>query len=343
MEAPGGASGPDLIDRMLSQAHRFSFFQAVQLLQRSDPAAVGVGRGGPPHRESLRFRPALSLDFPRAELASIEPLADGDDRRRYRMEVRFLGLYGSVSPLPTFFTEDLLHETGEDSLVRGFLDLFHHRLLSLLYRCWEKYRYHVQFRAGGRDELSRRLYCLMGIGVTEPPPEAAVQPVHLLRYLGLFSRRPRSAEALACMLRDYFGGLPVAITQFVARTVLIPAGQRSRLGEANARLGEDLCLGERVVDRAASFRIGVGPMDLAPFQSLLPGSPGFRALETMTRLFITDRLDFEVELILRREEVPELRLSRGESAGRLGHTTWLGKPPEDGRVRMREPFLPPTE
>ncbi len=342
MEAPGGTPGPDLIDRMLSQAHRFSFFQAVQLLQSSDPSGVGVGRGGPPHRESLRFRPALSLGFPKAELASIEPLADGDGRRRYRMEVGFFGLYGTVSPLPTFFTEDLLHEDGDGSLVRGFLDLFHHRLLSLLYRCWEKYRYHVQFRAGGRDELSRRLYCLMGIGVAEPPPGAAVQPVHLLRYLGLFGLRPRSATALACMLRDYFGGLPVEITQFVARTVPIPADQSNRLGEANARLGEDLCLGGRVVDRAASFRIGVGPMDLEPFLSLLPGSPGFRALETMTRLFTTDRLDFEVELILQREEIPDLQLCGDETAGRLGHTTWLGPPPEDGRVRMREPFLPPA-
>ncbi len=342
MEAQSGVPGPDLIGRLLAEAHRFTFFQAVRLLERSDPSGVGVGHGGPPHRESLRFRPALSLAFPKAELAAIEPLSDGNGGRQYRMEVGFLGLYGTTSPLPAFFTEDLLHEIGDDSLVRGFLDLFHHRLLSLLYRCWEKYRYHIQFRADGRDELSRRLYCLMGIGVAEPPPGAAVQPVHLLRYLGLFSRRPRSAVALRCMLRDYFGGLPVAITQFVARTVPIPAAQRTRLGEANARLGEDLCVGERVVDRAASFRIGVGPMDLAPFQSLLPGSPGFRALETMTRLFTTDRLDFEVELILRREEVPELRLSRDESAGRLGHTTWLGPPPTDGRVRMREPFLPPT-
>jgi type VI secretion system protein ImpH len=342
MEAKGGAAGPDLIDRLLTEAHRFTFFQAVQLLQGSEPAGVGVGRGGPPSRECLRFRPVLSLGFPKAELAGIERLTDDAGPARYQMEVALLGLYGTVSPMPTFFTESLLHETGEDSLVRGFLDLFHHRALSLLYRCWEKYRYHVQFRAGGRDEISRRLYCLMGLGGAEPRPGATLPPVHLLRYLGLFSQRPRSAAALGCMLRDYFGGLPVAVTQFVARAVPIPASQKNRLGAANSRLGEDLCVGDRVEDRASSFRIGVGPMGLESFQSLLPGSPGFRALEAMTRLFTTDRLDFEVELILRREEVPELRLCADQTAGRLGHTTWLGSPPEDGRVRMRGPFLAPT-
>ena len=290
MEAQDGAPAPDLIDRLLTEAHRFTFFQAVQLLQRLDPSAVGVGREGPPGRESLRFRPVLSLGFPKAELTAIERLAEGNGHQRYRMEVGLLGLYGTVSPLPTFFTEELLHEVGEDSLVRGVLDLFHHRLLSLLYRCWEKYRYLVQFRADGRDELSRRLYWLMGLGVAEPPAGAALQPVHLLRYLGLFSQRPRSAAALGCMLRDYFGGLPVEITPFVARAVAIPPSQRNRLGEANSCLGADLCLGERVEDRASSFRIGVGPMALESFQSLLPGSPGFRALEAMTRLFTTDRL-----------------------------------------------------
>jgi len=42
----------------------------------------------------------------------------------------------------------------------------------------------------------------------------------------------------------------------------------------------------------------------------------------LTRFFVTDNLDFELELTLKGAEVPLLKLDTAQSA-RLGWTTWL--------------------
>ena len=95
----------------------------------------------------MRFRPLLSFAFPATDVERVERVGDGDGTRPpYRVTVNFLGLYGESSPLPAFLTEELMADDPEDSPRRDFLDLFHHRLVSLFYRCWQKYRHQVQYR-----------------------------------------------------------------------------------------------------------------------------------------------------------------------------------------------------
>ena len=114
---------------LLKQGHGFSFFQALRLLRRCG----GAGEESPGDREgadrSLRIRPDLSLGFPASDVARIEETPGGP--AGYRVTVSFLGLYGASSPLPTFYTEDLIDEMLADSTTtRDFLDIFHHQLIS---------------------------------------------------------------------------------------------------------------------------------------------------------------------------------------------------------------------
>lgn len=332
-----GPTEPGLIRELLDEAPGFSFFQLVQLLERSRAGAARVGRDGPVSREAIRFRPAASFAFPTSDVAAVELEEGADGIPRYRVEVSFLGLYGSVSPLPNYFTEEILQESGDDSLVREFMDLFHHRLISLFYRCWEKYRYHVLFRGEGEDEFSRRVLCLMGVGLVRPGRGDALAGARLLRYCGLLARQPCSALALERTIADWHDGLPSRVVPFAGRWVRIPADQRSRLGSANAVLGETAQAGEEVLDRAGRFRIVIGPVGLEQFVRFLPGEEGFRTLQEMASLFLRDRLEFETEAIVHRDEIPELRLSEDSVAARLGRTSWLGHPTEDGRVVFEEP------
>lgn len=337
MESQTRAAEPGLIPKLLREAHHFSFFQAVQLLERLNPEAPAIGREGPATQETLRFRPALSMAFQNADVNGIKVVSDQEGRERYVMETTFLGLYGTSSPLPNYYSEDLLQETDEDSLTRGVLDLFHHRLISLFYRCWEKYRYYVQFRRLATDEFSRRMLCLIGLGVARPPEGAAVPPVRLLRYAGLLTQKPTSAASLECAASDYFSGLPARITPNVRRWVTIAEDRRSRLGQANTVLGVDLHAGERAQDRSGKFRLSLGPMGLEAFVAFLPGERDFRAVDEIVRLFVTDRLRFEIEVILRKDEIPEFRLGEDFIGARLGHTSWLGRPAQDARIVFQEP------
>lgn len=330
MEPEIGQPAVDLAGRLLAEPHRFSFFQMVRLLERAHPEAIPLGHQGPAAREVLRLRPSLSFAFPNSDVSALTREAGGEGHPRYTVEVNFLGLYGSVSPLPSFFTEEMLQAPDETELVRGFLDLFHHRFLSLFFRIWLKYRHYENYLPEGTDAFTSLLFALAGFGIVRPPGGGAVPPVALLKYTGQLTRKSCSPSALAAVLRDYFDDLQVKVTSCAERWVSITEQNRNRLGQANARLGIDLQAGERVYDRSGRFRVTLGPLGLDEFISFLPGKEQTKALDALVRLVVTDDLEHELELTLAHDAVPPLEL--GGSLAGLGWTTWLGSPKQDAAV-----------
>jgi len=323
------------LEALLSGGSGFSFFQAVRLLESLVPGAARVGRQGPAAQECIRFRADLSLGFPSSDVASVRRVESPGGSPSFELTATFLGLYGPASPLPSSFTEELFDEPDE-SITREFLDLFHHRAFSLFYRAWEKYRYPMRFEAGGADRISRWLFELIGIDEAYRKESHAIPPVRLLAYAGLLTQRPRSAAALRGMLADYFEGVPVTITQCVARMVEIPRDARNTLGARNCELGVDLSLGDHVLDVGMTFEVGLGPLDLEKFLTFLPPGENAARLRQLVDLFDTDARDARIALGLKREEVPSLELA-GRTA-LLGWSTWLGdRPPEDQEVRFDLP------
>jgi type VI secretion system protein ImpH len=328
------ARGPDhpLKTALCEEGFRFSFFQAVRLLQQLRPEAPRIGTQGPPGEESVRLRPSLSLAFPSSDVESIREIPGPSGGTRFEITTTFLGLYGAVSPLPLYYTEDLLSQ-DEGSLQREFLDLFHHRLLSLFYRAWEKYRFAIQCTGTQEDYYSRRLLLLLGL---DPDAQTSGHAVPAYRYLGLaglLTQIPHSAASLQAMLGDYFGDIPVRVEPCVGRHIPIPADQLNRLGLENCSLGMNLSLGERVFDRACTFRVELGPLDLEGFMSFLPQGQGTAQLHELVDHFNGDGLDYEVEISIRREAIPPLQLS-GRTA-LLGWSTWLGqREGSESRVRF---------
>lgn len=303
---------------LLQEGHRFSFFQAVRLLQRG--AGAPVGHQGPVDREAIRFSPVLDLSFASSDVAKITETAGPDGTTRYDIATTFLSVYGSVSPLPTYFTEELLSQ-DEESLQKEFLDIFHHRALSLFYRVWEKYRYTARFSSDGSDYFSRRFLSLLG--VDRLPPGHHVEAVRLLGLAGLLTQIPRSAASLRCLISDYFEGIPVRIDSCVGRWLPIPEDQRNRLATRNTRLGQDLSLGGRVFDVSCTFRVALGPLPIEEFMAFLPCGDKMPELRELTDLLNGDGLDYEVELHLVEDEVPPLQLSSPQA--RLGWSSWLGR------------------
>lgn len=330
-DSAGRADHP-LKTALQKEGFRFSFFQAVRLLQQVRPEAPRIGFQGPPAQESVRLRPSLNLGFATSDVASIKEVPGPNGTSRYEITTNFLSLYGSVSPLPIYYTEDLLAQE-DDSLQREFLDLFHHRLLSFFYRAWEKYRFAIQFSGGTDDYYSRRLLALLGIDPETRSPDSPVPAFRYLGLAGLLTQIPHSAESLRALLGDYFGDIPVRVESCVGRNIPIPADQLNRLGLENCSLGKNLSLGERVYDRACTFRVALGPLELEDFLSFLPPGKGTAQLHELVDHFNGDGLDYEVEISIRREAIPPLQLS-GRTA-LLGWSTWLGqREGSESRVRF---------
>jgi type VI secretion system protein ImpH len=323
-----------LVRLVLARPREFDFFQLLHLVERLEKHAAPIGEQGPAGEEPVRLRPMLSLSFPPGDLAEAEwdPYA-GDGQGYLRITTTFLGLYGSDSPLPAHFTEALLPEQEEDERVRGFLDLFHHRIFSLLYRVWKKYRYYVTFRSDGSDAISQIVRGLLGIGTPHLDESLRLNPLRLFRYVGLLSQRPRSAGGLIGQLRDFFEGIDFDIQSCVGRWLWIQPNDRNSLGVEKCTLGQDFLVGQRIFDRSGKFRVKVGPVGFDDYTRFLPTGDAVADLGELAHFYCDDPLEHDIEVTLRGEEVPETPLGQPGPLGRLSWTTWLkSQPSEDQPV-----------
>jgi type VI secretion system protein ImpH len=333
---PGDARQADLdLKRtMLGEGYLFDFFQLVHLLETWLGRPVPIGRGGPYRAEGLRLRPDPSLTFSPADVRRVEEPSDadrGEDPRHpvpweYRITVNFMGLYGVASPTPVYLSELIGFTDVDADELTHFLDLFNHRILSLFYRAWLKYRYPWRYEPGGLDEVSGHLLSFIGLGDPDARARTGLPAARLLRYLGLLALRTRPPVGLKLLVSDHFGGVATRVEERIFRWVTIPPEGRNRLGEANSTLGVDLSVGEKVPDRAGKLRLSLGPLGFAEYLGFLPDQAKFRDTCALARLWVGERFDYDVELVVRREEIPEMRLDEGSFA-RLGWTSWVTSGP----------------
>ena len=329
MAGSDGQADPGLIRQLPAEAGRLPFMQLVYLLRRLDPAAVAPGGVGPASGENLRFRASASMAFAPTDVESVEEVTMQPDpweppRSQVRVTVNFLGLYGPASPMPNHVTEDILQSGSDGEQVRDFLDLFHHRLISFVYRAWERVRPHLLFHPDGTDAFTRRGLSFVGLGTAGACRKLPLAPVSLLRAAGLFSDQRRSAAGLEGLLRDRLPGVGVDVESCVETRVRLPQDARALLGRSG-RLGEDARLGETVQDLTGTFRVRLGPLTMERYRSLLPDRDELSRLVTLIRFYAPDALDFSLRLCLRGSEAPPLRLSPQADLP-LGRMSWLLSP-----------------
>jgi type VI secretion system protein ImpH len=148
-------------------------------------------------------------------------------------------------------------------------------------------------------------------------------------YSGLLSLHSRSATALRLILWDYFD-VPVEIEQFV--------GAWHRLEEPNLcrfesftpseQLGGGAIVGDEIWNQQSGVRIKMGPLSLAEYLDFLPSGTAHEPLKSLAKFISRGEIDFEVQLILKKDEVPPCELGSEEvAAPRLGWVSWAKTEP----------------
>ncbi len=100
MASENWATTSAVMDPLRTDSREYAFFfRPCALLRLRFPSEKAF-------TDNVRIRPHLGLGFPQRDINHIERDASG----RYRIEANFFGLYGVTSPLPTFYTEDLIEE-----------------------------------------------------------------------------------------------------------------------------------------------------------------------------------------------------------------------------------------
>ena len=306
-----------LRDDLGKHASEFQFFQAVRLLRLLRTKVEGESFDEELWRQ-VTIRPTLSLAFPPNDIESLEW---GGPAGKPVLDVNFFGLYGVASPLPTFYTEDLIEEKIEDgTAARDFLDILHGRLYPLLYEAWEKNRISLRAYEKGEKEIENLFHVFTGLSL---PVFREVDPLAstALRYAGLLTQHPRSAKGLEAILSDVLGGVPVEVSQCVERHVAIPEEQRLALGR-RLSLGEETVLGDRVPNRTNQVLIRIGPINNELFETLLPGRENLRKIAFWKEFYLLDPLLAELEILLSDTD-PRPTCLGGDSRNRLGLDAWL--------------------
>jgi type VI secretion system protein ImpH len=329
MAPESGKSDPSLEEILFAQGYRFDFFQAVRLLEAIYPDREPVGRQSRPGGEVVRFHAFTTLSFPPSDIREISPAGAGDQDAPAQMIEAFMGLTGPSGPLPRHYSVMLMERVRrKDYALRDFLDIFNHRLISLFYRAWEKYRFQIGYervaraRNGEYDSFSLHLFDLIGMGTKGLRGRLEFDDRTLLSYVGLLAQHPRSASALGGILSDCFQ-VKVEVIQFVGQWLEISGENRTQLGpgEANNALGASAVAGNRIWDQQARFTIRVGALSYRDFQRFLPDGTAFKAFVQMIRYCAGQEFDFDLQLVLIAAEVPALHL--GGAGSRLGFSSWL--------------------
>ncbi|MEO8345042.1 MAG: type VI secretion system baseplate subunit TssG [Betaproteobacteria bacterium] len=309
------------MQRLNEAPYRFDLWHVLRWLDAKHPGLPALGRAPRPRLEPFRIGQEASLAFAPSPIHAFD-LAD--ESGRARLTILGFGLFGPNGPLPTHLTEyvrERVRAHGDRTLMR-FCDMFHHRFTLFFYRAWADVQSTASLDRPAEDRFSRYVGSLVHLGEETLRGRDAV-PDHAKFFgAGHLVRETRNAEGLQRLISIFFQ-TGVQVEQWVCNWMKLAPEQRTRLGLGRIaeRLGVGAVVGAQVLDAQGKFRLRVGPMSLAAYESHLPGAAPFQQMLAWLRNYIGIEFAWDVRLVLKRDEVPSARLGKTE---RLGWTTWLG-------------------
>ncbi len=333
----------DLIGRLLDQPQGFDLFQAISLLERdgmadghaaigeSDASSSGLGNGA---TEAVRLSSHVSFGFEASDVKGVRRGAATGEA--YTLSTPVLSLLGQAGPLPSAFTELVIERNAaKDFATADFLDILHHRLLSLFYLSRKRRRLGLGHASPQASTVARATDQLCGLNLAARPKHAP-----WLRHAGLLGGAPRSMASLCAMLTDRYA-MPFRGEQFIGGWQRLEDDELTALGQGHAapELGRSAFLGRRVWDQAAAIRLHADGQPMARVLALLPGGEAHDDFKAAVRGFIPSALRVEVSLTPAADTLVSGGLS-SPAAPRLGWNAWMGDGISDNAGADRNTPLP---
>ncbi|MFT5220924.1 MAG: type VI secretion system protein ImpH [Planctomycetota bacterium] len=237
------------------------------------------------------------------------------------MTTTFFGLYGVSSPLPGFYTEELLDDEWEELRSRKDLfDVIHHQVYPLLYQAWLKYKFSHNTVELNDSKYWEIIFDLAGLG--DAYRQDKNRYGHLARYAGILGQRNKSLLGLKTLLRERLVDIPVEITPCVRRKVSIVKHQRCQLGVQNGEIGKNAVIGKEIIERNGKFTVEIGPINAQTFSRFSDQSELVNDVKELINIYLVQPLTFGIKLLLEPGATRRLQLGR-EGSSTLGNNCWL--------------------
>ncbi|MGH1485302.1 MAG: type VI secretion system baseplate subunit TssG [Cellvibrionaceae bacterium] len=316
------------------QLEREDFFSLVRQYERNhayDSKQMGVacskiGEDGPPTNEVIRFKSVSSLGFSLDAIRNVN--LDPDKPDHYELLVSFMGLLGSTGVLPQHYIKLSLERIKHgDYALSEFIGLFEHRLISLYYKAWGKYKLPVQYECSsqeGEDDFSKALKGFSGFYRGK-----ALQ----LYYSGHYSKNNRPLSNLKKMVSEFLDA-EVLVESMVGRW--LPINKRDRclsgIRGKNHQLGAGVILGKRYWDIQSKIIICINNITMQQYEALQPDQALYKLLAFAVNAYVPTHITVCFEFRVKSHQHELTRIGKG---CQLARNTWLMSHPKDILVSKR--------
>ncbi len=313
-----GADHLSHLEKLETAPEKFHLFHAFRVLEGAYPDAPRFGEARRPREDKVRFGQEAELAFPPSTVRDFVP---PDGASPGRLTNRFFGLFGPHGPLPLHLTEFARARQRQyrDPTLVAFADMLTHRMTTLFYRAWRSGQPAASFDRGDGGDVEDKVAAIAGYKADALRDTDALPDLAKRHFAGLLACGPKNVEGLVSILSAFFGAR-VRLQQFIGTWLELEPDDRWVLGQ-RAGLGRTTSIGDKVWTRTDKFRLIVGPLSLDEYRRLLPGGTSLERMRAIVRNYVGDALDWDVNLILRADEVPPAKL--GETV-QLGQTGWIG-------------------
>lgn len=324
MGADAGARPTDmsLYERLEREPRAMHIFLALRILEAEFREAPRHGEARRPDEEPVRLGQEPDVAFART---TVLDYAAPEDDAPGRMTNLFFGVFGPNGPLPLHLTEYARERkrTHRDPTLVAFADMLTQRFFTLLYKAWRSGQPTASFDRGPGGPLEQQVAAFSGLAGPAFRRRDALPDVAKRHFAGHLGPGPRHPQGLVAIVSAFFRA-PVSVQEFVGSWLAVEEGDRWRLG--SGALGQTM-LGARAWSRQAKLRLRIGPLSMAQYVALLPGGTAGRRLVAILRGYLGDEFDWDVNLVLRADDVPAAMLGADT---RLGQTAWVGGRPQGG-------------
>lgn len=359
MSAAKRSTNPSLIDTLNEHPYRFEFFQTIRLLERH---FQNLGVCSEIVGELVHFRNSLSLSFPSGEIEKLDHHDASLHQKNaysnqlhntfptlatYEITPSFFGLTGLVGALPSYYTERIIEREViyRDYAARAFLDMFTNRMLTLFYQAWKKYRLPILHEQNKQNLFIHKILSLVGcdhssVRQSLDNHHQSLMEDSIAYYAGVTRHRPTSTLNIQNLLADYFK-VSLKILQLIGHWCSIPPEQQTILSGKFAELGVSSFCGAKIWQRQTRIRILIGPLTKRDFLAFLPYGKTAKVLSKWLSLTLGACFEYEVYLILKKEEIFQAKLGDTINPARLGWDVFLlSIPPnqdsEDARYELKQ-------
>lgn len=284
-----------------------TFYWAVYDVEETEARSRGK-----PVEETVRFTAARHMGFSSRDYRVIQ--SSSGENGKTRIEVDFMGLYGPSSPLPAFYTEDVCGYTDVEKQSVVFLDVFNHRLISSLYKIWQRYD---NLNDRNKNAFRNILETICGSSVIDDTDGCG----NAMGMVSLYVQGNKTTREVAKILSHTYG-FKIDVAERVVKRVNLAEEQQIKLG-SHGRIGRNTMLGDSIRDSTSHVDIVVGPMTYTQYESFLQNGDRHREL-THDCVKYMNGISFDIYYLIRRETIKENSLS-GSSSMALGKNTWLAR------------------